>query len=375
MLEWPIKTYANPHNPWPCCPLGFKPQAHTPWHKAILEAALPLQKFIDTLAKAIMHRAEAAGRDVGLVSTALEEKIIDAMESLEDLRLVPVNETDLKAMKEKLIAWIEFPEMNKDIFLVLHQAQEWFRELTGMDPSQFGGIQKPTERSAKASQMRESGIARRPDDYADCVEAWMSDMASAEAVAARLLVEPETVAPLFGEVGPDGKIPEAQGQPIYGTLTKWWIEHIHTDDPAIATAEFDYQVEAGTGRRRNKQLQQQNAQQLYTMMGQQLYAFGETPFGSYEPYMRLVELVGEAYDMPTGPLLDSFKQAIFQAQQAMQMQQQQQAAPGGGGGVNPDELGPGGTRNPGGGVLDRRWQAAAGGPRNVALPPPPATTG
>ena len=374
MLAWPIKTYANPDNPWPVNPLVFKPRPDTPWPKAILEAALPLQRIIDRIAQTLMNRVRAAGRDVGLVSQALEEKVVDAMESLKDLELVPVAEDKLKEMTENLIQWIKFPEMNKDILPILRTLQEWFRELTGMDPAVFGGIPKTQDRSAKASSMREAGLSRRPDDYADAVEAWQSAVSASEALAARLLVDANTVAPLFGEVDEStGEIPATKdGQTAYGPLTQAWMRLVSTDNPAIAAAEMSYQVEAGSGRRRNKQLLQQNAQQLYTMLSQQFYAFGETPFGSFKPYINLVRMVGESFDAPVEPLLDAFEKAIVEAEQAAQQQAQQQQGAAGGG-AEPGATGPGGRPNPGGAILDRRYQVSAGAPKPMTLPSPPET--
>jgi hypothetical protein len=87
------------------------------------------------------------------------------------------------------------------------------------------------------------------------------------------------------------------------------MEVVYTEDEAVAAAEVSYTVEAGSGRRRNKQLLQANAQQLYTMLGQQFYEFGlET--GQMDPFVAIVRLVGDAFDMPVEPLIEKFNEAI-----------------------------------------------------------------
>ena len=241
--------------------------------------------------------------------------------------------------------------------MVLELADNAFREITGLNHSMFGGVQQSQDRSAEATKSREGGLSRRPDDYADTVEAWMSAASASEAIATRLLVGHETVAPLFGEDIMD----DGMGGKVYGPLTRYWIELIETDDPWNAAAELSYTVEAGSGRRRNKQLLQANAQQLYTMLGNQFYAFGQQS-QNYDPFLALVRLVGDAYDMPVEPLIEKFRQALLQNNQQMMMQQQQMM---------------GGQPSPAQGMEDQSSSLgnSAGGPPRMRqqLPPPPGT--
>jgi hypothetical protein len=316
MLDWPIKTYENPDNPWPMKPLDFRPHLEDPWASPLLEQALPLQAFIDRIYHTLLNRCETAGRDIVLRSAALDDALKDALVSGADLEVVEVM-GEVPESLEKLVGFMRFPELKRDILEILELADRAFRELTGLDPAMFGGIPKSQDRSAEATQVREAGLARRPDDYADAVEAWMSDVSAGEAVASRMLVSPETIARLVHEpITDQAGMPVEEGaepeQVIYGPLTQAWVEFVYTDDPAVASAEVAYTVEAGSGRRRNKQLLQQNAQQLYTMLGQQFYDLG-LQLGIMDPYVALLRLVGDAYDMPVEPLIEAFEEAIAAA--------------------------------------------------------------
>lgn len=322
MLAWPIKTYGNANNPWPMRCLDFKKNIDNPWSKSILEAAMPLQRFLDRLYRSLINRAKTAGRDIVLTSAAIEESLDDALKSLNDFELVKINDEVSQKEIEKLVNFLKFPEVNKDLFQILAVVDKAFREITGMSSALFGEIPQSQDRSATATNVREAGISRRPDDYADIVEAWMSEVACLEAIATRLLVDPETVAPLFGEEiqtvggqmnpmtgGMDG------GQPVYGPLTSYWIQYVQTNDPSVAAAEVEYSVEAGSGRRRNKQLLKENANQLFTMLAPVLQAMGEG--GDWEPFLELVATVGNAYDMPSDPIIRKFKESIAKQQMAM----------------------------------------------------------
>jgi hypothetical protein len=371
MLAWPIKTYENLDNPWPVYCLDFLPNIDNPWAKSILESSLPLQQFIDRIYQTLMNRATTAGRDIIVTSEEIEEDLKMAIKEGEDLEIVGVQGKVDKARMDELVNFLQFPEVKKDIFEILEWCDKVFREQTGLSQSMFGGIPQSQDRSAEATKTRESGLSRRPDDYADIVEAWMSAVSSGEAVAARMLVSPFSVAPLFGE-----QIQDATGQPakedtpnpVYANapLTSAWVSLVHTDDPAVAAAECSYSVEAGSGRRRNKQLLQSNAQQIFSMLGSQCYAILEGT-GEAKPFIIVTELLGTAYDMALQPLVEAISD-VFQrmAQQKAQQGQQQQGPPGpGGAGEGP----PGSPENEankmmaGGSVLARRWQSAAGGPK------------
>ena len=375
-LRWPIRTYENLDNPWPVFCLDFKPNNDNPWAKSILESGLPLQKFIDEIYQGLMQRAKVVGKDIVIMSAAVEEALQQALKENIPFEMVKVGDAAVdKSSMEKLVHILQFPPMNKDVIPILELAERCFEKLTGLDPSMFGGITRTQDRSAKASSMRQAGLARRPDDYADIVEAWQSAVSAGEASAARQELEDQTFATFAGEqiiqtpaMGEGGALP---------TFTSYWHTLVHTDDPAIAEAECAYTVEAGSGRRRNKQLLQENAQQLYTMLGQQFYAYGELS-ENFKPFLALVQLVGEAFDMPVQPLIEKFEEAI-----AQQMAMQQAAAATGGGqpgqGAPPGQggmqAGVPANAEPGAGRVQTSWARAAGGPKPMTLPPPPGTQG
>ncbi len=81
----------------------------------------------------------------------------------------------------------------------------------------------------------------RPDDMAEKVEAWMTEAARTEAVAARMLLSPMDVLPILGP-----------------TAAALWAVHV-SDASLKVFRELEYRVEAGSTRKPNKDRDAANA--------------------------------------------------------------------------------------------------------------------
>ena len=385
-LEWPIKTYGRIYNPWPAAFLDFKPRVDSAWPKAILEAALPLQRFLDRIYEHIISRTRKAGRDVFIYNPAIGEKLIAAIQSMNDLEMVSVEEPGkIKEAIESMVYCLSFPEMNKDIFAVIKLAWDAFRESTGITPELLGGVPRSQDRSAEASKIKGSGLSRRPDDYAEAVESWESEKCALEAIGWRMLADQNFIASIFGETldevpGQDGQV---EINWLAAPLTKEWIELVHTDDEFAAAAQINYDIEAGTSKRRNLALLRENATQLYQMYGQQAFAtLMET--GQSKPLEVLMRMVSESMQINTEPLVQAFAQA---AQQRLAMQAQMgqpqgqpgqpQGQPGQAQLPSPQEpqqeepqeqpQGPSASEQSAADQLASRWTRAAGGPQGPRI--------
>lgn len=335
-LEWPIKTYGRIYNPWPCAMLDFKPRVDSAWPKAILEAALPLQRFLDRIYEHIISRVRKAGRDVFVYDPAIGDDIIQAIRGIDDLRMVPMADPGkLKESIEAMIYCIKFPEMNKDIFAVIKLAWDAFREITGISSELLGGVPRAQDRSAEASKIKGSGLSRRPDDYAEAVEAWESEKCALEAIAWRMLADQEFVAELFGEALDEVETETGpQINWLTAPLTKSWMESVYCgrrtgedgaeidEDPYRAAAQVNYDIEAGSGKRKNLQLLQQNITQVMQTLNNTTMAL-TMQTGDVRPLAILYRKFFEAYQIDMNPYLAALEQTI---QGAVAMQQQQAMA-------------------------------------------------
>ena len=303
-LEWDIKTYEEPENPWPASFLEFYPNPKNPYATSPLESSLPLQVFIDDLYAYLMSRIRGTGRQIGVAAKQLADKIKTAIAEGGDLIVV---EHDGEAVEMKrLFEMIEFPELNGDVWRILDAAESKWEESTGMTPLMYGNTGDTQPRSAYEVRVRQSNTSARPEDYADQVKNWMSACAGKEGIIARQSVGPREVAHLFGEganINPEDDndtirkaMAENPNMLVQMPLTAAWAAFVNTDRPEVAAAEVDYTCESGTGTRRNKQKQTADSQMLTQNL---LPAFAQMATGGMvDPFNNLMSLLADAYDLP-----------------------------------------------------------------------------
>lgn len=317
-VQWPVATYFDRANPWPMSCLDFYPDPESPWASSPLEAALPLQVFMDHAYGWLMGRCRTSCRDIVVVSSSIDSDLEKAIVSELDMAIATID-GDVSEDLRKLVTVLQHPPMNQDIWQILSAVENMFERLTGMDPLLSGAGGRTQIRSSAEAQIRQSNVSNRPEDMAECVEDWMSQIARKEAVMTRLHVPSSVVAPLFGEQVQEGM----DGIPIgFGPLSQQWGQLVTTDDPARACAELAYTVEAGTGRKKNKQAQLQNAELTMQTLAQPLLGLAMQK-GQVQPFNALIQMLAEANDMN----LDAMLLPTPPMQPPMQGPPQQQGPP------------------------------------------------
>jgi hypothetical protein len=336
-LAWPIPFFKEYSNPWPCSLCDPYPNPNDAWATSPLEAGLPIQEELDKTYYWIMQRIRRSCRNLLVLSKAFEKQVGDAIESGMDLEMLFVNEQNVKMAIEQYYSVIQFPDIKPEIWRNIDYMGREYEKATGMTPLMHGMQDAATgkDRSATESEIREQHTSSRPDDIAKAVQDWQSRISSKEGQASRLAVDVATVAPMFGEPGPpvdqDGVANyEAWGQAgAMGPLTMAWLTLVQTDDPAEAAAEMHYTVEAGSGRRKNKQWLQAASNALLPLVLP--VAQQEKMAGNPRKWNALISMVGEGWEAPVEKLLDPEapdEQAAMQAQMMQQAMAAQGAMPG-----------------------------------------------
>jgi hypothetical protein len=248
---------------------------------------------LDHLYSFIMTRVRSTCRDIIVLSKGLEEEVKTAIESGVDQVIAQYN-GEAGVDIAKLIQIVKFEPVNRDLWQVVAIIERAFEQATGISPLLAGGQPAAVDRSAAATQARETRLSSRPDDFADMVEDWMSRIAAKEAQATRLYVGPDVVAPLFNEdpAGLDTGV---------SVLTQYWATLVNTDDPAVAAAELSYTVESGSGRRKNRGKLVSDVTQLVQTLGPSYLQLAAG--GNPDPINGLIGLIGEAYEMPVSGLM------------------------------------------------------------------------
>lgn len=291
-MEWPLKLYEEVSDPWPCSLLTFYPNSRDPWGQSPLAGGLQCQIFLDRLYQFMMRRIRTSCRDIFICSEALEEGVLEAMESGKDFEIVKASGSPGVELKS-LIEILQFPPVNKDIWAVVQMVERQFERATGMTPLLSGAQPDTTPRSATDVKAREEHVTSRPDNFAELTEDWMSRIAAKQSQITRLYIEPPYE--LFGEPRP------AEGQQP-GILGQLWSDLITTEDPVVAASELSYTVEAGSGRRRNKMKQAADASQMIQVLSQPFIQYGFTT-GNMQPFNGLVRMMAEANDIPADQML------------------------------------------------------------------------
>ncbi len=290
-LRWPIPFHVDQFSPWPCSMLDFYTESANAWAISPLRAGLPIQRFIDHSITYLMNRIRHSSRVLIPISADLQDEFKGAMESGADFEMI---ETDKDADQiKKAISFVTFPEIKPDLFTVIQIAERIYEQITGMNSLLTASPQRQM-RSASEAQVLNTHATNRPDDYAQQVEGWQSDVARKEAMASRMFIDPNMIGKLFREEAAGG----LPGQPPQaGPLTMLWNEFIATDDPLRASSEWAYEIEAGSARRKNKQKLMQDATQLVQTLAPSAMQYGFTT-GNFGPANELTTIFGEALDIP-----------------------------------------------------------------------------
>lgn len=313
-LEWPIPFHQCPEDPWPCTILDFYPNQDNAWATSPLEGALPLLVFIDHLYSYIMGRIRSTCRDIIVTSAELEDGIRSAIASAKDQTVVTA---DVEAGElANLIHMIQFPEVNRDYWQVVAAMERAFERHSGMLPLMYGSSGEHQTRSAKEAEIREGHTTSRPNDFADMVEEWNSRIAMKEAIATRLVVPPPHG--LFNEPPPkDPEDPDYSNAPMCAA----WAAYINTDDPAEAASSLKYTVEAGSGRRKNRQARIADTHNLTQLMFQPF--LGLAAQGQPDQYNAMIDMLSEVYEMDLSKLKFQAGMAPPPVQQGMTPQSPQ----------------------------------------------------
>ena len=128
---------------------------------------------------------------------------------------------------------MQAPIFNFEIWNMVSQVMQEIDKRMGLSPLMYGQ-QSTQDRSAAVSRIKDQNLQIRPDDMSEKTEAWYSESASKEMMAACWLLQPEDVLPVLGEDG-------AQA----------WQKYLETTEFDTVVRDYKYRVEAGSARKPN----------------------------------------------------------------------------------------------------------------------------
>ncbi len=251
-LKWPVDCFRDPVWPWPFALLDFHHQPDSPWPVSHLRPALGEQMMLDWIWSNVAERIRLSGHGKWL----LDKKKIDAdfaekFETFANEVFIPLKLKQGDRIQD-VAMYLEAPQMNKDIWDAAIAFERMFEQRTGVSELLTTGATSRQMRSAAEAHLRERYSQSRPEAMADTYDDTQNRVARNEAVAARLTLDAENIAPWFGEAY-DPTTSEQQPVMQVGPYTQMWMQTVFSEDPDEVLAETDFRIEAGSMRKPNVQ--------------------------------------------------------------------------------------------------------------------------
>lgn len=343
-IQWPVPTYHDRSNPWPCVVLGFHPVPNKIWCHSHVTPVMGIQKAIDWIFSFMIGRIRITSRAFIVVPTDVEEEIKERILKGRDLELLEI-ELQHPGTQQKLVEFLKMPEVNGELWNLLMMLKKEFEDGTGVTELNLAGRTSHQMRSAKEAAVRQEMLSVRPDDMANLVENWMAAGARLEIAAAAALSSPLDVARVFGESDPmptpqemlaiDPMLPMEQS----GFATQLWTNLISPQPLTRLFSEMEFTVESNSARKPNIDEMISNVDESAQIL---LPAFLQeySQSGSPQQINAWIKLWGKSRNVV------GVREFLFPDKQQQMMMMQMQAAHGGGGpGGSPDQ-GPDGQGGP-----------------------------
>lgn len=256
-LQWETPFWAD--DAWPFSFLAFHRVPRQIWPMSHFKPGMGELKFINWVYSFLAGKIRTACRDIIAVAKSASEEIKRAIISGTDYELLEIEKAH--GTISEVVQFLRHPEFHGDIWKVLQAVENNFEKRIGLTELSYG-FSKSQFRSAAEAEVKADALQVRPDDMANKVEDWMTDVARREALAARWHLEPEDVQPVLGDLG-----------------AQWWTQLVTPTDPMQLLHQLEYRIEAGSAKKPNKErdvANMQNAMQsLFPFFQQYAMASGD----------------------------------------------------------------------------------------------------
>lgn len=244
-VQWAIPFWAD--GEWPVSLLGFHSIPGEPWPMSHMAPAMGELKFLNWAFSYIAGKIRISCRDIIAILEEASAEIKEAVLHGSDYEVVKIKGSAGRPI-EQVVQFLKMPAFQIDIWKVIEAISEQFEKRVGLTELAYG-MSSRQDRSATESATKRDQLSVRPDDMANQVEDWMSDVARKEAIALRFLLAGKDVTSIMGPTG-----------------AMLWDTYITPSDPAELLYSLEYRIESGSARKPNRDRDAANAQSLATML-------------------------------------------------------------------------------------------------------------
>ena len=267
-FQWPIPYYADGR--WPFAHLDFHPVPDSAWPLAPMAMGLGELFFLNLLVSCLMERVYNSTGTILVAFKGLEDDIKRRLKSSMGQSFYAEMSEQSQRNIDELIKWVQAPDIPRDVFMMIDYVSDLFDRRTGLTDVLYGGhAGGKVSRSAADSTLMHEQANTRPDWMSRQAEAWQTEAANLERIAAGWSLTGEDLDDLLG---PEG----AQA----------WDELIATQEPEVYMRQMRMTLEANSIRKPNKFRDNANMQQtiqyVLPLMQQYWQATGDTePLNGY----------------------------------------------------------------------------------------------
>jgi len=209
--EWEIPFHLD--NRWPFSFIGFRFNPKSIWPVSPLESGLPFQKAINFAYTFFMEKVRVSSKDVIAFAKILGDSLtVQDKARIKNgfgTQLVEFEATGDNSTKlSDLIQQWRFDAGLGEFQNIVAILENQFARMTGLTEFIAIGTTENQFRSAAEANLKDRNARTRFEDMRMQVEAWQSEIARHEALAARYLLDPEDIQPVLGD----------EAAQIWGTL-------------------------------------------------------------------------------------------------------------------------------------------------------------
>jgi hypothetical protein len=299
-VQWPIPFWADGSNGWPFTTFTPHRKPGYIWPISHIKPAIPELRFLCWAYSFLAQRVATSCETLLGVSKAADQDIKDQILSQSEagFKIVEVSEMLGRSVND-IISVFQLPDVTGEIWQVIDAVTQLADKRLGMTELVYGMTDKQI-RSATEASVKTDQISIRPDDMAECLENSMTVLSRKEAVATRWLLTAQDIEPILGPLGAAA-----------------WDQHVMNLDPYQVAREYDYQVEAGSARKKNKSARIEQMNNAMQVLGPVLQ--GLIGAGVVEPFNALIadwadsmDIDASAYMIPPPPQPDPMQQQMME---------------------------------------------------------------
>lgn len=316
--QWPIPYYGDDGKGWPISELGFYDKLNCTYPLGMFKPVLGELRFINWAMSFLADKVASSATDYLAMNKSIAKDIEEQLSgnNLTPYQILKIGDAaDIPI--ERLVAFIKAPQFSPDIYNVVEAVMDVIDKRTGLTELVYGLTSRQI-RSATEANVREQNLNVRPDDMAQKVEDWYSEAARKEMMALCWLMQGKDVFPVLGQQG-----------------AQVWDQYVLQQPYESVIREYNYRVEAGSGRKPNKQSRIQSLNEFAQMAMQALSQFAAQgqvgPFNAYmTEYAKAMDMDATDFLLPEppppeeqGPSPDEIKAQMEQQKHQMEMQKLQ----------------------------------------------------